>query len=101
MLSLGVLGLLLGCPASSSPADPLAVHGQQVYQSTCIACHNANPALDGSVGPAVKGASRALLEERLLRAAYPAGYAPKRSTRLMPAQPHLASSLDALAAYLK
>jgi len=36
----------------------------------------------------------------VLRAEYPPGYTPKRDTHLMPAQPFLASQVDALAAYL-
>ena len=68
---------------------------------TCIACHNINPALDGAVGPSVQGASRALLEARLLRAEYPPGYTPKRETKVMPAQPAMAGSIDDLAAFLR
>lgn len=68
---------------------------------TCIACHNIDPTKDGAVGPAVKGSSRALIESKLLRGEYPAGYKPKRETKLMPPQPGLAPSIDDLAAYLK
>ena len=46
------------------------------------------------------GSSRELIAARVLRAEYPPGYAPKRETRLMPPQPHLARYLDDLAAYL-
>jgi hypothetical protein len=52
------------------------------------------------VGPPVKGASRALLEARLLHAGYPPGYTPKRSSAVMPAMPQLAASIPDLAAYL-
>jgi hypothetical protein len=44
---------------------------------------------------------RELLEARILRADYPAGYKPKRDTRQMVAFPQLAPHIDALAAYLK
>ena len=33
---------------------------------------------DGSVGPAVAGASRELIEAKVLRGEYPPGYTPKR-----------------------
>ena len=80
--------------------NPAVQRGRQIYVSTCIACHNGDPSLDGAVGPAVKGASKALLEARLAKAEYPPGYAPKRATHLMPAQPQLVASVDDLAAFL-
>jgi mono/diheme cytochrome c family protein len=72
-----------------------------MYLAQCIQCHNVDPALDGPVGPAVKGASPALLEAKILRGEYPPGYKPKRTTRVMPPQPPLAPDIPALAAYLK
>jgi len=42
-----------------------------------------------------------LLEARILRASYPPGYKPKRSTHVMPAQPAVEPEIPALAAYLK
>jgi mono/diheme cytochrome c family protein len=71
-----------------------------VYAANCLACHAADPARDGALGPAVAGASRALIEARVLRAEYPPGYTPKRDSRVMVALPHLAGDLDALEAYL-
>ena len=98
-----VLALLLGaaaCPPSQ-PADPAVTRGKTAYMGTCIACHNMNPALDGAIGPAVKGASKDLLEAKIMRGEYPAGYAAKRTTKLMPPQPQLQGSIDDLAAFLK
>jgi mono/diheme cytochrome c family protein len=77
-----------------------AERGRVVYLSVCVACHNADPTRDGAVGPANAGASRELLEAKLLRGTYPAGYAPKRSSSVMPRFESLAGDLDALAAYL-
>jgi mono/diheme cytochrome c family protein len=74
--------------------------GRTVYLSVCTACHNADPTRDGSLGPANAGASRELLEAKILRGEYPAGYAPKRDSRMMPPMPQLAASLDDLAAFL-
>ena len=90
-------------PAPLPPAaDPkeLAEKGRQYYLSSCIACHNADPAVDGALGPAVAGASMELIEARVMRAAYPEGYTPKRDTRVMIAMPFLEKQLPALAAYL-
>ena len=74
--------------------------GRAVYLSVCIACHNADPRKDGSVGPANAGASRELLEAKILHGSYPPGYTPKRDSRVMPPMPNLAGSLDDLAAFL-
>ena len=95
-----VFGLTLaGC--SESAKNPLAERGRQVYLSQCTSCHSADPSQPGPVGPPVKGSSRELLEARILRADYPAGYTPKRSTKIMPAQPQVAADIPALNEYLK
>ena len=82
------------------PAE-LVEKGRQTYLSSCIACHNADPARDGALGPAVAGASFELLEARIMRAEYPPGYTPKRETAVMVAMPFLEKQLPALAAYLE
>src|SRR3989338_6030015 len=84
---------------SIKPED-LPKRGRSIYLAQCISCPAPAPARDGPMGPAVKGASRKLLEARLLQRAYPAGYTPKRTTHVMPAMPHLQGELDALAAFL-
>ncbi len=91
-------GAVCGC---GEPASPLAERGRQVYLSQCIACHNPDPALPGAVGPAVRGATKPLLEAKILQGAYPPGYAPKRPTKVMPPQPGIAAEIGALAEYLK
>jgi hypothetical protein len=68
--------------------------------TNCIACHNADPTKDGNIGPAIAGSSRELVEARVMRAQYPPGYTPKRTTQLMPAQPFLEGLVPSLAAYL-
>lgn len=105
-----IVGSLAACTKKSSepastPSEPLtpaqlSERGKVVYQTTCIACHNADPAKDGGVGPAVAGSSRELLEARVIGNSYPPGYTPKRPTKVMPSFPHLAKDLDALTAYL-
>ncbi len=99
MIAAGLAALAAGC--AQAPSDPLAERGRQVYLAQCIQCHNAAPAQDGAVGPAVRSASREVLEAKILRGAYPPGYKPKRPTAVMPPQPGLAQEIPALAAYLK
>jgi len=92
---------LVACSGGDAPTPgtPYA-QGERVYKNVCIACHNADPSLPGSLGPAIAGSSRELIEARVLRGEYPEGYQPKRSGKTMPHFPHLAGSIDGLAAYL-
>ena len=93
--------LLAACSeAKPEGGDPALERGRAVYLAVCTACHNADPNLDGSLGPANAGSSRELLEAKLLRGGYPPGYAPKRDSQLMPRFEHLAGSIDDLAAFL-
>ncbi len=80
-------------------ADP--ARGRQIYQANCVACHNTDPSKEGSLGPALKGASQELLEARILRATYPPGYVPKRQSKSMPPMPFLKSAIPDLAAFLR
>lgn len=83
---------------ASGPGDP--ERGRQVWLAQCVACHNVDPAKDGPVGPAVRGASRELLDARIVRATYPPNYTPKRDSKVMPARPDLAPSVPDLTAFL-
>ena len=71
------------------------------HSENCMACHNADPSKSGTVGPAVKGSSRALIEARVLRTQYPPGYTPKRETKLMIPMPQLSDRIDDLSEYLR
>lgn len=98
-----VVCLEAGCSHKPKP-PPLseaAERGRLVYLGNCIACHNADPAKSGAVGPSVKGSSRDLIEARVTRAGYPPGYTPKRETKLMIPLPQLTEKVDDLAAYLQ
>ena len=75
--------------------------GQQIWLGQCVACHNPDPGKDGPIGPAVKGASKDLLEARVVHGTYPPGYKPKRETKVMPPRPDLVASIPDLAAYLR
>ena len=88
-----------GNGADDAQLSQPARRGKAAYVN-CVSCHGPDPTRDGPQGPAVAGASRALLEARVMRGAYPDGYKPKRSTAIMPPQPILQPYLDDLAAYL-
>ena len=97
-------------PAEKAPVEPVATpppprgstdKGKQVWLGQCVACHNPDPTKDGPLGPAVKGASRELLEARVVKGTYPPGYTPKRPSKVMPPRPDLAPSIPDLAAYLQ
>lgn len=75
--------------------------GARIYHSNCTACHSPNPSFPGSIGPDIKGASRELIEARIMHGKYPEGYTPKRGTHTMVAMPHLEPYIDDLAAYLR
>ncbi len=95
-----LVGLAVGGCGQGPASSDAAARGQTVYLAQCTACHATDPARPGPVGPPVKGASRELLEARLLRGGYPPGYTPKRGSALMPPMPQLASSIPDLAAFL-
>jgi len=83
----------------ASAGDP--TKGQQIWLGQCVACHNPDPSKDGPIGPAVKGASKELLDARVVHGSYPPGYKPKRETKVMPPRPDLVASIPDLAAYLR
>jgi mono/diheme cytochrome c family protein len=90
-----------GCSgAGDAEEDPAVARGRTVYKSVCIACHAADPNQPGSLGPEIAGASRELIEARVIHGTYPDGYEPKRAGSEMPQFPNLAGSIDDLAAYL-
>jgi mono/diheme cytochrome c family protein len=93
-------GAAWGCSGDDASLSPLAQEGRHIYANVCIACHNGDPTRDGSLGPAIAGSSRELLEARVVRGEYPPGYTPKRSSVTMPRFEYLADQVDALATYL-
>jgi mono/diheme cytochrome c family protein len=105
LLRAGILLALVSCTknkteTAADPAQALRDRGKAIYSSACIACHNADPKVSGALGPDIAGSSRELLEARILRAAYPEGYKPKRESRTMVALPYLKDDIESLHAYL-
>ncbi len=90
---------LLVAACNSKPQTP-AERGRQIYMTNCVVCHNTDPNLPGSQGPAIGDSSRELVEDRVLHLTYPAGYKPKRTTHAMRAMPQLAGHIDDLTAFL-
>lgn len=80
-------------PRDEVPAgkiEPLYRHGRAVYRIRCVGCHNSDPNLPGTVGPALKGVSKELLFNRL-----------KNGKGSMPAQPNTLKHLEPLWEYLR
>jgi mono/diheme cytochrome c family protein len=94
------LVVLIGTSCSKSEDEKVKL-GRITYLAQCISCHNANPALEGALGPAVKGSSLELLKAKIRRASYPEGYKPKRDTRIMRPLPLTEEEIVALAEFLK
>lgn len=102
LIALGGVACTKSTPSNSEPQTPqaLAEKGKKVYGVNCIACHAADPKVDGAVGPALYGASLDLLQHRVLKVNYPEGYKPKRTSHIMPPFPYLKDDIPALHAYL-
>lgn len=95
--------VIAGCSKESdqnSGKSPDWQRGRAVFLANCVACHNNDPSKDGSIGPAIAGSSKELLEYRVLSTSYPPGYKPKRPTQVMPQFPFLKEEIPYLAAYL-
>lgn len=84
----------------SSGKSPDWQRGRAVFVANCVACHNNDPSKDGSIGPAIAGSSKELLEARVLSTSYPPNYKAKRPTKVMPQFPFLKEEIPYLAAYL-
>ena len=78
-----------------------AQDGKSIYQSKCIRCHNADPSKKGSIGPDISDASLELITVRTQKKGYPAGYTPKRKSKVMPIIKLTEAELKALHSYIK
>jgi mono/diheme cytochrome c family protein len=91
---------LAGCSGGDAEPETAEARGERIYKNVCLACHAADPSQDGSLGPAIAGSSRELIEARVIHGKYPEGYTPKRNSQAMPKFPHLEPAINDLAAYL-
>ena len=74
--------------------------GQVLYYANCISCHNYNPKKPGSIGPQIYRSSKKLLSKKINFGIYPKNYKPKRSTKIMPIQPHSDKEIANLHSFL-
>ena len=101
LLAASAAELLSACNRKdAASADPAVSKGKALYFTHCIACHSANPAVDGTLGPAIKGSGLDLLKARVLQGTYPPGYTPKRETKIMRRLPLTEADVEALHAFL-
>jgi len=96
-----IAGAAMACAGESEESgDPVVARGEKIYRNVCVVCHDADPNQSGPLGPAIADTTRELLEAKLLRGEYPAGYAPKRNSQQMPRFEFLEPDLDDIAAFL-
>ncbi|EKO17499.1 MULTISPECIES: c-type cytochrome [Leptospira] len=83
-----------------SPEQKMISQGKGLYITNCSSCHNQNPALDGAVGPAVRGSNFELLKARIVEGTYPSGYTPKRTSKVMNRLPLNDEQIRSIEAFL-
>ena len=74
--------------------------GRMVYFANCVSCHNNNPKKPGSIGPEVYGVTIDVLTQKIVYGKYPENYRPKRTSKIMPAMPHLNKEISNLHAFI-
>jgi mono/diheme cytochrome c family protein len=92
--------LLTGVMALTVQAAGNPGKGEEIFKTICSACHGPDPNKDGPLGPVIAGASKELVDARVMRAQYPPGYKPKRDTKTMPPFPQYKDNIDDIVAYL-
>ena len=92
----GVFYAYKNIPQSKPDVFPVGVdeklyrRGRAIYRSRCTSCHNANPDLAGSVGPALRGVPEDRLIDRLTN-----------GKGAMPPQPDMLRHAKAIREFLK
>ena len=69
-----VLQIWTACGQKDTTTDPKILRGRVLFASNCISCHNSNPALDGTLGPAIKGSALELVQARAYELFVQRGY---------------------------
>ena len=97
-----VVGIGAACALACKPGGETSAveKGKLAYVANCIACHNADPTKDGTIGPAIAGSSLALVARACCRPSIRPATRPSATADLMPAQPFLSADVPDLAAYL-
>jgi mono/diheme cytochrome c family protein len=80
--------------------DAALARGEAIYRNVCQVCHNADPNVAGTLGPAIAGAPVELLMAKVVRGEYPDGHTPARDTAQMPVFAYLEPQIPEVAAFL-
>jgi mono/diheme cytochrome c family protein len=79
--------------------------GKRLYLSNCIQCHNKDPNLKGSLGPELVDAPLEIVYAKVMTGVYPAklpaGFVPKRSSKVMRKIPKLEKDIPAIHAWIQ
>ncbi len=91
----------VGCSGEPEISEDAALaRGEMIYRNVCTVCHAADPMQPGYLGPAIAGASRELVESKVLRGEYPPGHTPAQNTQQMPQFSYLEPQIGDIAAFL-
>jgi mono/diheme cytochrome c family protein len=102
-------------PDDESPAAPAAGGaiegesdldtGKRIWMTTCTQCHNRDPNIKGAVGPETVDAPLEVMYAKVMTGRYPenlpAGFVPKRSTKLMRKFPQYEKEIPKIWAYVQ
>lgn len=79
--------------------------GEQIYQGTCIQCHNKDPNIDGPIGPRMVDAPLDVMYSKVMTGKYPdplpPGFVPKRKTRAMRPLPQFEKEIPLIHEYVQ
>lgn len=79
--------------------------GEQIYQSTCIQCHNKDPNIAGAIGPRMVDAPLEVMTSKVMTGKYPdplpPGFVPKRKTRAMRPLPQFEAEIPLIYEYVQ
>lgn len=74
--------------------------GRQLYLSNCTSCHNRDPNVKGPIGPELVDAPLSVMTSKVMTGVYPAalpaGFVPKRKTKLMRKIPKLEKEIPSI-----
>lgn len=79
--------------------------GRRLYLANCISCHNKDPNIKGAIGPEMVDAPLEIMTVKVMTGKYPdklpAGFVPKRKTKLMRPIKKLQKDIPSIHAYVQ
>lgn len=79
--------------------------GKRLYFSNCTSCHNKDPNIKGPIGPEMVDAPLEVMTSKVMTGQYPvklpAGFVPKRKTKLMRKLVHLQKDIPSIYAWVQ